>query len=92
MAEDNKKLLTEAEAQQIAEKFLLAKYYESKIDFSDNQLINKDDAQIYQLQGKITMQSRGSIDHFVMHKTANKHDFKIVIDAYQGRVLSYEFI
>ena len=90
MVED-KRLLTEAEAQQIAEKFLLAKYFKSRVDFSDSQLIVKDGAQIYQLQGKITMQSRGSLDRFIGPKTANKYDFKIEIDAQEGQVLSYEF-
>lgn len=90
MVED-KRLLTEAEAQQIAEKFLLAKYFQSRVDFSDSRLIVKGDAQVYQLQGKITMQSRGSLDRFVTSKTANKYDFKVEIDAQQGHVLSYEF-
>lgn len=89
MVED-KRLLTEAEAQQIAEKFLLAKYFESKLDFSTNQLIVKDDVQVYQLQGKITIKSRGSLDRFIIHKTVNEYDFKIEIDAQQGQVLSYE--
>ena len=89
---DNKKLLTEAEAQQIAEKFLLAKYFQSKLDFTDSQLIDKDKVQVYQLQGEITMQSRGSLDHFVAPKAANKHKFKIEIEAQRGQVLGYEFI
>jgi len=88
---ENKKFLTEAEAQQIAEKFLLAKYFQSKLDFTDSQLIDKDNVQVYQLQGEITMQSRGSLDHFVAPKAANKHKFKIEIESQRGQVLGYEF-
>lgn len=88
---ENKKFLTEAEAQQIAEKFLLAKHFQSKLDFIDSQLIDKDNVQVYQLQGEITMQSRGSLDRFVGPKAANKHKFKIEIEAQRGQVLGYEF-
>ena len=88
---ENKKLLTEAEAQQIAEKFLLSKHFQSKLDFIDSQLINKDNVQVYQLQGEITMQSRGSLDRFVVPKAANTHKFKIEIEAQRGQVLGYEF-
>lgn len=88
---ENKKLLTEAEAQQIAEKFLLAKHFQSKLDFIDSQLIDKDNVQVYQLQGEITMQSRGSLDRFVGPKAANEHKFKIEIEAQRGQVLGYEF-
>ncbi|HEX75496.1 MAG TPA: hypothetical protein G4O12_02810 [Dehalococcoidia bacterium] len=87
---EGKELLTEAEAQRIAERFLSVKYFQSKVDFSNNQLIIKDDVQIYQLQGKISMQSRGSLNHFIAGKSANKYSFKIEVDAQQGQVLSYE--
>jgi len=85
------KLLTETEAQQIAERFLLGKYFESKVEFTDNQLTVKDDVQVYQLQGKIIMRSRGSLDRFTTPKGANKYDFKIQVNAEQGQILSYEF-
>jgi len=88
---ESKKLLTKAEAQQIAKKFLLTKYFQSRVDFGDSQLIVKDDVQIHQLQGKITMSSRSSVDRFIIPKTANKYDFKIEIDAQEGQVLNYEF-
>ncbi|TRZ93120.1 MAG: hypothetical protein D4R82_05685 [Dehalococcoidia bacterium] len=88
---ESKKLLTKAEAQQIAEKFLLTKYFQSRVDFGDSQLIVKDDVQIHQLQGKITMSSRSLVDRFIIPKTANKYDFKIEIDAQEGQVLNYEF-
>jgi hypothetical protein len=88
---ENAKLLTEAEARQIAEKFLLAKHFQSKLEFVDSQLIEKDNVQIYQLQGKITIQPRGTLDRFVAPKAANKYDFKIEIEARQAQVLSYEF-
>ena len=90
MVEGNK-LLTEAEARQIAEKFLLAKYYDSKIEFSINNLITIDNAPVYQLHGKITMHSRNQLDRFILHKTTNDHDLKIEIDALQGKILHYEF-
>ncbi|MBL7209147.1 MAG: hypothetical protein ISS52_03535 [Dehalococcoidia bacterium] len=88
---ENKELLTEAEAQQIAEKYLLAKYFQSKLDFGDIHLIDKDNVRVYQLQGKITMQSRGTLDRFTVPRTANSYDFKIEVEAHQGQVLGYEF-
>ena len=45
---DGKKLRTKAEAQQIAERFLLTKYFQARVDFSDSQLIVKGEDQIHQ--------------------------------------------
>ena len=84
-------MLTETEAQQIAEKFLLAKYFDAKVAFGSNQLITRDDIQLYQLQGKITMRSRGLLDRFTVHKSAHNYIVKIEINAQQGQVLNYEF-
>jgi len=89
---EDKRLLTEAEAQQIAEKFLLAKYHESRITFTDCQLLDKDAVQTYQLRGKITMRSRGALDRFVTHKSVNQYGFKLEIDANQGWIINYEII
>ena len=89
MVEDNK-LLTEAEARLIADKFLLSKYYNSKTEFSINELITIDNSPVYQLQGKITMNSRNQLNRFILHKTANDHKLKIEIDAMQGKMLHYE--
>lgn len=86
----DKKVLTEAEAQRIAEKFLLAKYYQSRIKFSVSQLITKDGRQIYEMQGKITMKSGGLLDRFFVDKSSNTYDFKLEVDAQQGRVINYE--
>ncbi|MBN2462560.1 MAG: hypothetical protein JXB43_03045 [Dehalococcoidia bacterium] len=91
MIEDNR-LLTEAEAQQISEKFLLAKYYESKINFTDCQLLDKGDIQTYQLRGKITMRSQSTLDRFVASKSANQYAFELEIDSKQGKVINYEII
>jgi hypothetical protein len=85
-------LITEAEAQQIAEKFLLAKYYESKISFSGCQLIATDDNQVYQLRGELTMRSRSSFSRFTGPESANKYVFRIEIDAHQGKIINYEII
>ena len=87
---ENKRLLTEAEAQQIAKNFLLAKYFDSKVEFDATQLITKDDAQVYQLHGKITMLSRGSVDRFIIHKKTNEHSFIIKVGAQQGQIINYE--
>jgi len=84
-------VLTETEAQQIAEKYLLAKYFDAKVAFSSNQLITKDNSQMYHLQGEITMRSRGALDRFVARETANKYAFRVEIDAQQGQILNYEF-
>jgi len=86
------KPLSETEAQQIAERFLLAKYIQSQVEFTGNQLTTRDDVQIYQLRGRITMRSRGALDRFVIPRTANRYDFKIEVDARQGQILSYEFL
>ena len=88
---ENDNLLTENEVQQIAKKFLLAKYYNSKIEFSINELVTIDNAPVYQLHGKITMNSRNQLDRFILHKTTNDHDVKIEIDALHGKILHYEF-
>jgi hypothetical protein len=91
MVDDNMPL-TEAEAQQLAKNFLLGEYYEPKIDFSDCQLIDKDNAQIYLLQGKITMRSRSPMDRFVAPKSANQYQFKMEINARQRNIINYEII
>ena len=84
-------MLTEVEAQQIAERFLAAKYPGAKIVFSGHQLITKDNIQMYQLGGKITMRSRGAVDRIVIPTTANQYDFTIEIQAQQGQIVNYEF-
>jgi hypothetical protein len=84
--------LTEAEAQQLAKNFLLGEHYESKIDFTNCQLIDKDNTQIYLLQGKITMRSRSPMSRFVAPKSANQYQFKIEIDAQQRNIVSYEIV
>ena len=89
---EDKRLLTEAEAQQISERFLVAKYYESKINFTECHLLDKGDTQTYQLQGKITMHSRSTLDRFVASKSANQYAFELEIDAKQGKVINYEII
>ena len=90
MAED-KKLLAETEVQKTAERFLLSKYFDSKISSSDIQLITRDRVSLYRLHGKLTMQSRGLLDRFVSDKTANRYEFVIEIDAQQGHIINYEF-
>ena len=84
--------LTEAEAHQLAKNFLLGEHYESKIDFTNCQLIDKDNTQIYLLHGKITMRSRSPMSRFVAPKSANQYQFKIEIDAQQRNIVSYEII
>ncbi len=91
MVDDNM-LLTEAEAQQIAKNFLLGEHYESRIDFINCQLIDKDNTKIYLLQGKITMRSRSPMSHFVAPKSANQYQFKMEIDAQQKNIINYEII
>ena len=86
----DRKLLTEAEAQRIAVKFLLAKYPQSRIKFSVSQLVTEDGRQIYEMQGKIAMKSAGLLDRFFVDKSSNIYDFKIAVDAQQGRVINYE--
>ena len=87
---EDKKGLAEAEAQRIAEKFLLVKYFQSRIRFSGIQLVTKDGRQIYEMQGKIAMKSAGLLDRFFVDKSSNTYDFKIEVDAHQGRVINYE--
>ena len=91
MTED-KRLLTEVEAQQIAEKFLLARHFDSKSNFSDCQLTIIDGTQVYQLHGELTMRPRSSLDRFTSPKSANKYVFRIEIDAHQGKIINYEII
>ncbi len=91
MTED-KRLLTEVEAQQIAEKFLLARHFDSKSNFSDCQLTIIDGTQVYQLHGELTMRSRSPMSRFVAPKSANSYEFKIEIDAQQGKIINYEII
>jgi hypothetical protein len=89
MTEDEN-LISETEAQQRAEKFLLAKHFDSKIDFSGCQLIITDNIQIYQLHGELTMRSRSWLARFTDSKSANRFDFKIEINAQHGKVINYE--
>lgn len=91
MAED-KKLLTATEAQQTAKNFLLGEHYESKIDFTSCELIEKDNTHIYLLQGKITMRSRSPMSRFVAPKSANEYRFKIEIDCQKNNVVNYEIV
>jgi hypothetical protein len=91
MVED-KKSLTITEVQQLAKNFLLGEYYESKLDFTDCQLIAKGGAQVYLLKGKITMRSRSPMSRFVAPKSANQYKFTIEIDAQQGQIINYEVI
>ncbi|MBM4401414.1 MAG: hypothetical protein FJ045_05630 [Crenarchaeota archaeon] len=87
---ENKRVTTESEAQQIAEKFLLTEYFDSKINFNESQLITVDSGQVYHLRGTIIMRSRSMLDRFVGPKSANKYEFKIEIDAQQGQIVNYE--
>lgn len=91
MTED-KRLLTEVEAQQIAEKFLLARHFDSKSNFSDCQLTIIDGTQVYQLHGELTMRSRSWLARFTGPESANKYVFRIEIDAQQGKIINYEII
>ncbi len=90
--DDENMPLTEAEAQQLAKNFLIGEYYEPKIDFSDCQLIDKDNTQMYLLHGKITVRSRSPMSRFVAPKSANQYQFKMEIDAQQRNIVSYEII
>lgn len=85
-------LLTESEAQNIAKNFLLGEHYDARIDFSECQLVYKDNIQIYLLQGKITMRSRNPMSRFVIPKSANQYQFRMEIDAQQKNIVSYEII
>ena len=89
MAEDQK-LLTEIEAQEVAEQFLLSKYFDSKVSFNDNQLITGDRPTRYRFHGKLTNRSRSSLGRLVCDKNANKYAFMIEVDAQQGCVIRYE--
>ena len=89
MAEDEK-LLTEVEVEKKAIEFLLAKYYRSKIRFTDKQLITVEDVPIYCLQGIINMGMHSMWPRLVGDKSANTYDVKMELDARQGRVINYE--
>ena len=89
MAEDEK-LLTEVEVEKIAIEFLLAKYYGSKIRFTEKEIITVEDAPIYCLQGKINMGLHSMWPRLVGDKNANTYDVKMELDARRGRVISYE--
>lgn len=82
--------LTEAEARKIAEQFLLSQYFDSKLDFITCQLVNKDNIQLYELRGTMTMPSRNPMSRFVAPRTANQYQFRIEINAYQGEIIGYE--
>ena len=82
-------MLTEDEAQIIANTFLQEKYFNAKIHFQDNRLISKNNATTYQMHGEMTMQSHGVFDRFIVDKTANKYLFSIEIDALEGYILNY---
>ena len=85
-------MITEVEAQQIAEKFLLARHFDSKSNFSDCQLTIIDGTQVYQLHGELTMRSRSSFSRFTGPESANKYVFRIEIDAQQGQIINHEII
>jgi hypothetical protein len=87
---DDAKLMSEIEVQQLAEKFLLGMHFDSKIDFSDCQLIITDNVQIYRLHGNITMRSRSWLARFTAPKSANRFDFSMEIDAQLGKITNCE--
>ena len=91
MSKQNK-FLTEVEAQQIASKFLLDIYFDSKINFGGYQMATTNDIQVYQLFGELTMHSRSFLSRFTIPKSANKFKFAIEIDASQGKIVNYEII
>ena len=82
--------LTEAEARKIAEQFLLGQYFDSKLNFTTCQLVNKDNIQVYELRGTMTMRSRNPMSRFVAPRTANQYQFRIEINAYQGEIIGHE--
>ena len=82
-------MLTEDEAQIIANTFLQEKYFNAKIHFQDNRLISKNNSNTYQMHGEMTMQSHGVFDRFIVDKAANKYLFSIEIDALEGYILNY---
>jgi hypothetical protein len=83
-------LMSGIEARQLAEKFLLAMHFDSKIDSIGCQLIITDNIQIYQLHGELTMRSRSWLARFTAPKSANKFDFSIEIDAQRGKIIDCE--
>lgn len=89
MAEDNQ-LLNETEVQNLAAKFLLAKYPQAHIRFSGIQLVTIENIQLYQMRGKIAMGSRGIWQRFTADKDADLYAVEMEIDAWQGRVINYE--
>jgi hypothetical protein len=82
-------MLTEDEAQIIANKFLQEKYFNAKIHFHDNQLVPKNNIKAYQMHGEMIMQSHGAFDRFIVNKSANNYLFSIEIDAIEGYILNY---
>lgn len=82
--------LTETEAQNIARNFLLGEHYDARIDFTQCQLVDKDNARVYLLLGKITMRSRNPMSRFVIPKSANQYQFRMEIDVKQKNIVSYE--
>ena len=84
------KLLAEAEAQEIALKFLLVRYPQAQVNFIDKWIITVDDIPIYYLHGKITIGHGSLLTHFTSYKNANAYDLKIEVDARRGKVINYE--
>ncbi|HIE16996.1 MAG TPA: hypothetical protein EYP71_02235 [Dehalococcoidia bacterium] len=82
--------LTEAKARKIAEQFLFNQYFDSKLDFTTCQLVDRDNVQVYELRGTMTMRSRNPMSRFVAPKTANQYQFRIEIDSHQGEIIGYE--
>jgi len=82
-------MITEEEAQIIANTFLQEKYFNAKIHFQDNCLVSKNNVNTYQMHGEMTMQSHGVFDRFIVDKSANKYLFSIEVDAIEGFVLNY---
>ena len=82
-------MLTENEAQIIANTFLQEKYFKAKIHFHDNQLVSKNNIKAYQMHGEMVMQAYGAFDRFIVDKSANNYLFSIEIDAIEGYILNY---
>jgi len=87
---DNEGILSEVEVQQKAQNFLLMKYPESKVTFSGTQLVTKEATPTFQLNGVITMKTRGTLDRFILRSHPNQYFFNIELDARQGTILNYE--
>jgi hypothetical protein len=82
-------MLTLTEAQRVAQRFLQAKYFRSRINFEASQLLVWEDRSVYKLQGKITMRSLGLLDRFILDKSANTYNFTIEVEAQRGHIVSY---